>query len=109
MTTKLKILGQSNPLANTLTTVYTVPSLNTSIISSITVCNVGTDNSRFSLAIVPSSLQANTNSYIAFNTTVLGYDMVHLTLGITLGANDRLQANVQTSNISINAFGTEVF
>lgn len=109
MTTKLKILGQSNPSGNTLTTVYTVPSLNSAIVSSIVVCNTGTNNATFSLAIVPSGLQANTNSYIAFNTTVPSYDTIHLTMGISMGANDRLQANVLTSNISVNLFGTEVY
>ena len=35
-----KILGQINPAANVLTTLYTVPASNSAIISSITIANL---------------------------------------------------------------------
>ena len=110
MPTTYKILGQSNPTANTLTTVYTVPATNSAVISTITVANLsGTENTRYKLAVVRSGQNIANNNYIAFNTTVLSHDSIALTLGLTLAANDSIRANVETSNIAINVFGSEIY
>lgn len=109
MTTKLKVLGQSNPTANTLTTIYTVPASNTAVMSTITVCNFGTANALFSLAVRPAGESISNKHYIAFNTTCPAYDTIHLTFGIAMGATDVFSANVSTGNVAIGAYGTEVY
>ena len=40
MATTYKVLGQSNPAATTLTTLYTVPAATQAVISSISVANL---------------------------------------------------------------------
>lgn len=109
MTTKLKVLGQSNPTANTLTPIYVVPAGNTAVMSTITVCNFGTANALFSLAVQPSNATISSKHYIAYNTTVPAYDTIHLTFGIAMGATDAFSANVSTGNVAIGVYGTEVY
>ena len=109
MTTKLKVLGQSNPTANTWNLIYAVPSNNTAVVSTISVCNTGVSNALFSLAVQPANASITTKHYIAYNTTVPAYDTVVLTLGLSLGSTDVISANVSTSNVAVGAFGTEVY
>ena len=41
MATAYKVLGQSNPAATTLTTLYTVPAVTSAVCSTLSICNVG--------------------------------------------------------------------
>ena len=109
MTTKLKVLGQVNPTANTWNLVYTVPASNTAVVSTISICNTGTNNALFSIAVQPANAAISTKHYIAYNTTVPAYDTIALTLGVGLGASDVISANVSTANIAVSAFGSEVY
>jgi hypothetical protein len=110
MTTVYKVLAQSNPAANTLTTVYTVPAGNSAVISTITIANLyGSSNAQYRLAVQKNGATLQANNYIAYGPTVLTNDTVALTLGITLAATDVLSANVSTANVSINVFGSEVY
>ena len=103
-----KVLGQSNPTANTLTTVYTVPALTSTILSTVTVCNQSANTATFRLAVRPSGEAIAAKHYINYDTPVPGNDTVSLTLGITLAATDVLSANANTSTLSFNAFGSEI-
>lgn len=116
MTIAYKILGQSLPNTNTWTTVYTVPSGNAAIISTISICNTSNStNARYGLAVTKSGISAPTsrssNTIIVSEATVVSNDTAFLTLGITLGANDSLRANVTAgnANVSFNAFGSEIY
>lgn len=104
-----KILGQSNPTPNTLVTIYTVPSGNSAIVSTITLANIGADNALYKLAVQKNGAAIESNHYIAYNTTISSFDTAILTLGLTLGAGDVLSANVSSANLSINVFGTETY
>jgi hypothetical protein len=103
-----KVLGQVSLTANTAATVYTVPSLTSTILSSITVCNRGANTASFRLAVRPSGESIDNKHYVNYDTPVPGNDTVSLTLGITLAATDVLTANANTSSVSINAFGSEI-
>jgi hypothetical protein len=103
-----KVLGQINPSSNTLTTVYTVPSLTSTVLSTVTVCNQSSVGATFRLAVRPSGESIAAKHYINYDTPVPANDTVSLTLGITLAATDVLSANANTSSVSINAFGSEI-
>jgi hypothetical protein len=103
-----KVLGQINPTAHTATTVYTVPSLTSTVLSTITVCNQSANTATFRLAVRPSGETLVAKHFINYDTPVPGNDTVSLTLGITLAATDVLTANANTSSVSINAFGSEI-
>lgn len=108
MATNYKVLGQSSPLANTLTDVYTVPSATQTVISTITVCNQTASNASYSIAIAPNGEADNIKHFIVRGGVVPAADSIGITLGITLDAADVVRANTNTANISFNIFGSEV-
>lgn len=103
-----KVLGQSNPTANTLTTIYTVPAATQTVVSSITVCNQANTASTFSIAVRPAGESIATKHYVNFQTSLPANDTVALTLGLTLGNTDVVSANVGSSSVSIGVFGSEL-
>ena len=103
-----KVLGQINPSANTATTVYTVPSLTSTVLSTVTVCNQSSNPASFRLAVRPSGEAIAAKHYVKYDNPVPGNDTVSLTLGITLAATDVLTANANTATLSFNAFGSEI-
>ena len=107
-----KILGQSSPSANVLTTLYTVPAGNSAIISTITIANLdegSANGGAFRIAANSTgSATANAN-YLAYGVNVPGRDTVTLTLGITLAAGSQISVNANSSLLAFSAFGTEVY
>ena len=103
-----KVLGQINPNATTATTVYTVPSLTSTVLSTVTVCNQGAVGATFRLAVRPAGESLAAKHYINYDTPVPANDTVSLTLGITMATTDVLTANANTSTLSFNAFGSEI-
>jgi hypothetical protein len=107
-----RILGQSNPNANVLTTLYTVPASNSAIISSLVIANLnetdGTGNS-FTLSVNTAGVGVSNSSYIAYRVNCPVKDTVKLTLGITLNAGSVLSANANSGNFAFTAFGTEIY
>lgn len=108
MATNYKVLGQINPIANTLTTAYTVPSATQTVVSTVTVCNLANTAATFSLAVQPANAVIANKHYINYQTTLPANDTIALTLGITLGNTDVVSANCSTSTVSVNVFGSEI-
>jgi hypothetical protein len=109
MANRYKVLGQLNPSANTLTTLYTVPASNSAVISTVTICNQSANVATFSLAVRPAGATIASQHYVNFNTPVPGNDTISVTLGMTLSATDVLTANANVATVSFNAFGTEIY
>lgn len=103
-----KVLGQSNPAANTATTLYTVPAATSALISTISVCNQSTTAGTFKVAIRPAGATLSAQHYLAYDTIVPGNDMLSLTLGITLGNTDVVTVNASSALISFHAYGNEI-
>jgi hypothetical protein len=108
MATTYKVLGQSNPVANTLTDVYTVPSVTQAVISTITVANQLGTNASYSIAVAPNGESDNAKHYIIRGGVVPAADALSFTLGITLDAADVIRANTNSANVSFNIFGSEI-
>lgn len=108
MPTTYKILGQQNPSASTLTTVYTVPASTQAIVSTITCANFGATSSNVSLSVHVGNAAWAANMQVANNISVGTQNSLALTLGVTLGAGDTIRANCSTANIAINVFGSEI-
>ena len=108
MTTTYKVLGQIAPTANTLTTIYTVPSATQTVVSTVTVCNQSNVAATFRLAVQPANASITSKHYINYDTALPGNDTIALTIGMTLGATDVISANASTSTISFSAFGSEI-
>jgi len=109
MPTVYKVLGQLNPAANTATTLYTVPSGNSVVVSTLTVCNQLGTAANFRVAIRPAGETLSNKHYLNFDTQVPGFDQLALTIGITLAATDVVTVYANTANVSFNLFGTEMY
>ena len=106
------ILGQRNPSANVLTTLYTVPASNSAIISSITIANLdenANNGGAFRIAVNTSSAAVSNASYLAYSVNVPGRDTITLSLGVTLNAGSIVSVNANSSLLAFSAFGTEVY
>lgn len=108
MANTYKVLGQLNPAATTLSTLYTVPSGNSAVISTMSICNQG-NTTTYRVAISPNGAAIDPKHYIVYDTYVNSNDTVFLTLGLSMGAADLIRVYAGTANLSFNVFGSELY
>jgi hypothetical protein len=108
MTIKYKILGQAVPSPNANTTLYTVPASNSTVISTINVCNLSQSNVTFRISTCPAN-NAVAASYIAYDTALPAQDAISLTMGITLDATDTIRVFSYQGNVAFNVYGSEIY
>lgn len=99
------ILGtQSSLLANTLTSIYTVPADTTAYINfNIVNTNATPVTVRVALAATATPTAAE---YIEYNATIGAYGVLERT-GIALQTGKRVVALSNTANVSISVYGVE--
>lgn len=104
----LKVLGQANPSATTLTTLYTVSGSTSVTASTLVVCNrtAATRTIRVSVAIAGAA--DSLEQYILYDFKVLKNDSVFLTIGLTLAATDVVRVYTDDVGVSFGLFGVEV-
>jgi len=103
-----KVLGQSAPAATTNVDIYTVPTGEAAVISTIVVANRAASPATYRIAIRPAGATIANQHYIAFDVTVGASDSTTLTLGITLATTDVVTVYGSTANLSFNVFGSEI-
>lgn len=108
MPTAYKVLGQSAPSATTATTLYTVPALTSTVVSSIVIANRAATAATYRIAIRPAGAVLANQHYIAYDVTVGASDSTVLTLGITLATTDVVTIYASTANLSFSAYGSEI-
>lgn len=108
MTTTYKVLGQSAPLATTSTDLYTVPALTQTVNSSIVICNRGTTVTTFRVSISVGGGVLADKDYLYYDLELAGNDSFVITIGITLGAADKVRVYSGNANLSFNMFGQEI-
>lgn len=108
MPTNYKVLGQSNPSATTLTTLYTVPSATEAVVSSIIIANLAATAATFRIAVRPDGAAIANSQYVGYDITVGASDSTVLTLGITMNAADVLSVYASTATVTFSAFGSEI-
>lgn len=103
-----KVLGQSNPAATTLTTLYTVPSATQAVCSSITVCNTGSTATTYRVAVRPAGEAIATKHYTIYDASIPANDATLLTIGLSLAATDVVSVYAGSTNLAFSLFGVEV-
>lgn len=103
-----KVLGQSNPSATTLTTLYTVPSATSTVLSTLSVANLSSSAVTFRVAIRPAGATVTNAHYIAYDANLAANDSVFLTLGVSLATTDVVSVYASTANVAFSAFGSEI-
>ena len=102
-----KVLGQSNPSATTLTTLYTVPASKEAVVSTISVANLTSTAATFRIAVRPAGASIANQHYIGYDITVGASDSTLITVGLTLAATDVISVYASTANLVFQAFGDE--
>lgn len=108
MSTTIKVLGQSAPLATTLTTLYTVPGATSTVASSIVVCNRSAAATSFRIAIRPGGAAISNEHYLYYDVAIAGNDTFIATIGITLAATDVVSVYNDLATLSFTLFGQEI-
>jgi hypothetical protein len=108
MATTYKVLGQSNPAATTLTTLYTVPSATEAVVSTISVANISGSAITYRIAIRPDGASVANQHYLAYGASLPANSTTAFTLGITLNAADVISVYASDTNAVFQAFGTEI-
>jgi hypothetical protein len=102
-----KVLGQVNPSATSLSTLYTVPSSTQAIVSTLSVANLGVSTT-FRVAVRPAGATLANQHYLVYDASVNANDSFYLTLGISLAATDVVSVYAGTANLAFSLFGVEV-
>ena len=102
-----KVLGQSNPSATTLTTLYTVPASKEAVVSTISVANLTATAATFRLAVRPAGASITNAHYIGYDITVGASDSTLITVGLTLATTDVISVYASTADLVFQAFGDE--
>ncbi len=103
-----KVLGQSNPTAATLTTLYTVPSSTSAVASTISVCNRSATQTTFRISVAPSGASDSSEQYLYYDVEIPGNDTFMATVGLTLATTDVIRVYATLATLSFSLFGTEV-
>ena len=103
-----KVLGQSNPTANTNTTLYTVPSTTSTVCSTIVICNQAASAATFRIAVRPAGATLAAEHYISYDSNLNANDSITMTIGITLATTDVITVRSSTTTVSFSLFGSEI-
>lgn len=107
MATAYKVLGQVNPAATTLTSLYTVPAGASAVCSTLTIANIGVSTT-VRVAVRPAGAAIENKHYISYDVPLNQYDTIFLTLGITLASTDVLSVYAGTANVAFGLYGSEL-
>jgi hypothetical protein len=107
MANTLKVLGQSNPAINTLSTLYTVPAATSTSVSSIFICNQNANTVKFRVTVNKSS-GGSGDQPIYYDISLPGPDTFTATVGLSLATGDIVKVQTDTTNVTFSLFGVEV-
>lgn len=103
-----KVLGQSNPSATTLTTLYAVPSSTSAVCSTLSIANISTTATTYRVAVRPAGATLANSHYLAFDVPIAANDSVLLTLGLSLATTDVVSVYAGNANLAFHLYGSEI-
>lgn len=103
-----KVLGQSNPAANTNTDLYTVPAATSTVCSTLVICNQAETGATFRVAVRPAGASITTSQYLSYDVSLNANDSITLTIGITLATTDVITVRANSTTVSFSLFGSEI-
>ena len=109
MAVSYKVLGQLKPAADTLTTLYTVPTgaENYAVVSSLVVNNINADVANVRVAIRKAGASIEDKQYLVYGNGVNPFQSQVYTIGITLASTDVVSVYDLAGKCSFNLFGSE--
>jgi hypothetical protein len=109
MAVSYKVLGQVKPAADTLTTLYTVPSgaSDYAVVSSLVINNITADLTNVRVAIRKAGAAIEDKQYIIYGNGISPFQSQVFTIGITLASTDVVSVYDLAGKCSFNLFGSE--
>lgn len=108
MPNSYKSPAQLVPTAQTLSTLYTVPSATETVVSNIHACNFGSTTASIRIAVRPDGASISNEHYLFYGLTITANDTVEFGHGITMNASDVLSVWASTASVSFNLSYGEV-
>jgi hypothetical protein len=106
MATAYQVIAQAAPAATTDTTLYTVPASTSVVASSLVVCNRGTTDQTFRIAVRPDGVTLANQHYLFYDTVVYAKSSITLTIGLTADAADVVTVRASSADLSFSLFGS---
>jgi len=78
------------------------------IISTITICNTGTDTRTYSISVLPSGATQGDQHIMVKDSVIGAGDTVALTWGLTLDNSDKLRIKASGTDVVFATFGTVI-
>ena len=103
-----KILGQTRPVATTLTDAYTVPTATEAVVSSVLISNTSATATTAQISIAIAGAVDDISQYIYYNLEIPGNDTFIATIGVTLAAADVVRVYATLATLNFQLFGSEV-
>jgi len=107
MADAIKILGQLDVSATTITTLYTVPDLTQTTVSSLVVCNRGGSGITFRVSVHVNGAGADDKQFIFYDEALAATTTRTVVIGMCLGQKDVVKVYSSAANVSFNLFGVE--
>lgn len=107
MATTYKVLAQSIPVGNSVSTLYTVPSATSAVCSTLSVTNQLT-STYYSVAVRPGGASLDPKHFIAYSASLNANDTAFLSVGLSLAATDVISVWSGHGSCSFNLFGMEI-
>ena len=103
----IKVLGQLDPSATTVTTLYTVPDLTQTTVSSLVICNLGGSGASFRISVHVGGAGADDKQYIFYDEAIAATTTRTVVIGMCLNQTDVVKVYASATNVSFNLFGVE--
>lgn len=109
MASTYKVFGQSRPADTNAATLYTVPAGGQAVTSTITVANVSTSATTYSIYVGIDGAAASQDNALIYEGDIAANTTTSLTLGVTLDAGDVYYVQSGTADaVTFQAFGLEI-
>lgn len=100
-----RVLGQSAPVAATLTDILTIPGATESVVSSLVVCNRSAAADTFRVSVAINGAADSVEQYNYYDIPIPGNDTFVATIGITLDAADVVRVYSRNGTSSFSLYG----
>ena len=107
MTDVLKVLGQVAPSATTATTLYTVPDLTLTTVSSLVVCNRSGSGVTYRISVRVAGAGAANKQFLFYDKALAANATDTHVIGMTLNQTDVVTVYGSDGNLTFNLFGVE--
>ncbi len=107
MADAIKVLGQLDVSATTITTLYTVPDLTQTTVSSLVICNRSSSGITFRVSVHVAGAGADDKQFIFYDEALAATTTRTVVIGMCLNQADVVKVYSSAADVSFNMFGVE--